>query len=350
MSSLLEDESVTEIMINGPKDIWVESKGKVKKVNIQFPDEDSLRAAVNNIAQSVGRKVSDEEPRLDARLPNGYRIHAVIPPCARNGTTVAIRKFSKVQMTFKDLVRFGSITPDAAQFLDICMKLGKNVLVSGGTGSGKTTLLGVLCDRIPPGQRLIVIEDSTELSVEYEHVVFFETKAEDDQGKGEVTIQDLVKSSLRLRPDRIIVGEVRGSESLDLVQAMNTGHRGCLGTVHANDADGALVRLEALSQGAGSSLSEKALRQQICSAVDIVVQASRFSDGSRRIATIAEVNGFDADGRYNVVPIYQMSRLVKRPDGTLKGQIEPTGITPSFMDEIIDNGIPFPEAKFKSVA
>jgi len=350
IASLLEDESITEIMINGPKDIWVESKGKVKKVNIQFPDEDSLRAAVNNIAQSVGRRVSDEEPRLDARLPNGYRIHAVIPPCARNGTTVAIRKFSKVQMTFKDLVKFGSITPDAAQFLDICMKLGKNVLVSGGTGSGKTTLLGVLCDRIPPGQRVIVIEDSSELSVEYEHVVFFETKAEDDQGKGEVSIQDLVKSSLRLRPDRIIVGEVRGSESLDLVQAMNTGHKGCLGTVHANTADGALIRLEALSQGAGSSLSEKALRQQICSAIDIVIQASRFADGSRRIATIAEVNGFDENGDYNVRPIYQMSRLVKKPDGTLQGQIEPTGLIPSFMDEIIDNGIPFPQGKFKSVA
>ncbi len=350
VAALLEDESVSEIMINGPSDIWVEIKGKVQKTNAIFPDEDSLRAAVNNIAQSVGRRINDEEPRLDARLPNGYRIHAVIPPCARNGTTVAIRKFSKTQLTFKDLINFGSISVDAAQFLDICMKLGKNVLVSGGTGSGKTTLLGVLCDRIPAGQRIIVIEDSSELSVEYDHVVFFETKAENDQGLGEVTIQDLVKSSLRLRPDRIIVGEVRGAESLDLVQAMNTGHKGCLGTVHANTVDGALLRLEALSQGAGSSLSESALRQQICSAVDIVIQASRFADGSRRIATIAEVNGFKDNGDYNVVPIYQMSRLIKQADGRLKGQIEPTGQVPSFMNEIVDNGIPFPKQKFKLAA
>ncbi len=350
VADLLDDESITEIMINGPEEIWVESAGKVTKATAQFPDEDSLRAAVNNIAQSVGRRVNDEEPRLDARLPNGYRIHAVIPPCARNGTTVAIRKFSKVKMTFKDYVKFGSISVDAAQFLDICMKLGKNVLVSGGTGSGKTTLLGVLCDRIPNGQRIIVIEDSSELSVDYEHVVFFETKAEDAQGNGEVSIQDLVKSSLRLRPDRIIVGEVRGSESLDLVQAMNTGHKGCLGTVHANTADGALLRLEALSQGSDSKLSEKALRQQICSAIDIVIQISRYADGSRRIGTIAEVLGFDENGDYNVVPIYEMSRLIKKADGTLQGQVEATGVVPSFINEIIDNGIPFSVDKFKTSA
>ncbi|NQY99576.1 MAG: CpaF family protein [Bdellovibrionales bacterium] len=343
---LLDDEAITEVMVNAYDEIWVEVKGKIRKTNAKFPDEDSLRAAVNNIAQSVGRRIDDEEPRLDARLPNGYRIHAVIPPCARKGTTIAIRKFSTVQFTFKDYVRIGAMTKDVAQFLDICMKLGKNVLVSGGTGSGKTTLLSVLCNRIPKGQRIIVIEDSSELQVEYEHVVFFETRMADEHGLGEVTIRDLLKSSLRLRPDRIIVGEVRGSEALELVQAMNTGHKGCLGTVHANNPADAIVRLEALAQGGDGQLSEKALRYQIAGAIDIVVQASRYPDGSRRVASIAELRGFDKDGTYDVVPIYNMGRLTKMPDGSLKGQIEPTGELPSFYYEIEDNQIPFPKTKF----
>lgn len=346
VADLLEDSRVTEIMINGPEDIWIETRGKVQKSKATFPDEDSLRAAVNNIAQSVGRRINDKEPRLDARLPNGYRIHAVIPPCARNGTTVAIRKFATVQMTFKDYVRLGSMTVDAAQFLDLSMKLGKNILISGGTGSGKTTLLGVLCNRIPSGQRVIVIEDSTELKIEYNHVVFFETQMADEQGEGEVSIRDLVKSSLRLRPDRIIVGEVRGAEALELIQAMNTGHKGCLGTVHANTARDALVRLEALAQGADNQLSEKALRYQICSALDLVIQVSRYSDGSRRLASISEVLDFDEKGDYDVQDIYRIGRMQKRPDGRLSGQLEPTGQLPTFMEEIEDNKIPFPRTKF----
>lgn len=345
---LLSDEKVTEVMVNSFDEIWVEVKGKVQKTEARFRDEDSLRAAVNNIAQSVGRRIDDDEPRLDARLPNGYRIHAVIPPCARKGTTLAIRKFSSVQFTFKDYVAIGAMTSDAAQFLDICMKLGKNILVSGGTGSGKTTLLSVLCNRIPKGQRIIVIEDSSELRVEYEHVVFFETRMADEQGHGEVSVRDLLKSSLRLRPDRIIVGEVRGSESLELIQAMNTGHKGCLGTIHANSAEDALVRLEALAQGGDSKLSEKALRHQIASAIDIVVQISRYSDGSRRLASIAEVLGFQTDGSYHVNTIYELSRLQRQPDGKLKGEILPTGIMPSFIQEMEDNQIPFPRTKFQS--
>jgi pilus assembly protein CpaF len=343
---LLEDEKVTEVMVNSHDEIWVEVKGKIQKTNAKFRDEDALRAAVNNIAQSVGRRINDDEPRLDARLPNGYRIHAVIPPCSRKGTTLAIRKFSKIQFTFKDYIQMNVMTVDAAQFLDICVKLGKNILVSGGTGSGKTTLLSVLCNRIPKGQRIIVIEDSSELQVEYEHVVFFETRMPNEQGKGEVSIRDLLKSSLRLRPDRIIVGEVRGSEALELVQAMNTGHKGCLGTVHANTASDAIVRLEALAQGGDSQLSEKALRYQIASAIDIVVQVSRYPDGSRRIASIDEVRGFTHDGGYDVVPLYRVGRLLKKPDGSLHGQVEPTGEVPTFMQEIEDNQIPFPRTKF----
>ena len=347
---LLEDEKVTEVMINRHDEIWVEIRGKIQKTDAKFKDEDALRSAVNNIAQSVGRRITDEEPRLDARLPNGFRVAAVIPPCSRKGTTVAIRKFATVQFTFKDYINFGAMTADAAQFLDICMKLGKNVLVSGGTGSGKTTLLSVLSNRIPRGQRVIVIEDSSELKVDYEHVVFFETQQPDEQGVGEVSIRDLLKSSLRLRPDRIIVGEVRGSEALELIQAMNTGHKGCMGTIHANSAEDALVRLEALAQGGDSQLSEKALRHQIASAIDVVVQISRYSDGSRRLASISEVLGFDSAGAYNVVPIYEIPRLVKMADGKLKGEIQPTGIIPTFMTEIEDNQIPFPRAKFNKPA
>lgn len=348
--ALLQDEKVTEVMINSHDEIWVEIKGKIQKTDAKFKDEDALRSAVNNIAQSVGRRINEEEPRLDARLPNGFRVHAVIPPCSRKGTTVAIRKFSTVQFTFKDYITIGAMTSDAAQFLDVCMKLGKNVLVSGGTGSGKTTLLSVLSNRIPKGQRVIVIEDSSELKVEYEHVVFFETQMADEGGKGEVTIRDLLKSSLRLRPDRIIVGEVRGSEALELIQAMNTGHKGCMGTIHANTAEDALVRLDALAQGGDNQLSEKALRHQIAAAIDIVVQISRYADGSRRIASISEVLGFDASGAYHVVPIYEIPRLVKQPDGRLKGEIAPVGNIPTFQSEIEDNQIPFPRTKFTKPA
>ncbi len=343
---LLQDDNVTEVMINSYDEIWVEIKGKVHKTEAKFKDEDALRSAVNNIAQSVGRRINEEEPRLDARLPNGYRVHAVIPPCSRKGTTVAIRKFSTVQFTLKDYINIGAMTPDAAQFLDICMKLGKNILVSGGTGSGKTTLLSVLANRVPKGQRLIVIEDSSELKVEYEHVVFFETRQADESGKKEVSIRDLVKSSLRLRPDRIVVGEVRGAEALELVQAMNTGHKGCMGTIHANSAEDALVRLEALAQGGDNQLSERALRHQIASAIDIVVQISRYSDGSRRLASISEVLGFDSTGAYESVQLFHLPRLVKQADGRLKGELEPSGVLPTFMAEIEDNQIPYPRAKF----
>ena len=342
---LLQDEKVTEVMINGFNEIWVEVGGKVSKTKACFTDEDSLRAAITSIAQSVGRRIDNENPRLDARLPNGYRIHAVIPPCSRKGTTIAIRKFSTAQFTFQDYIRFGTMTGAVAEFLKAASHLGKNIIVSGGTGSGKTSLLGSLCSYIPPGQRVIVIEDSSELKVEYEHVVFFETRMADAEGKGEVTIQDLVKSSLRLRPDRIIVGEVRGGEALDLINAMNTGHKGCLGTVHANSSHDAIVRLESLAQGA-SNLSDQALQYQIGSAVDLIVQVSRYSDGSRRMAEVSEILGVEK-GIYDVVPLFEISRLVKGPDGRLSGRIEPTGRLPSFMTELEDNHLPVPRTMFR---
>ncbi|MFN7453155.1 MAG: CpaF family protein [Pseudobdellovibrionaceae bacterium] len=347
---LLEDPTVSEILINGPKDIFVEKSGKLHRSEVQFPDEDSLRAAVNSIAQSVGRRIDNDEPRLDARLPDGSRIAAVIPPCARNGTCVSIRKFTQKTITFKDYIQMGALTQDAAQFLDICMFLGKNILVSGGTGSGKTTLLSLLCSRIPKGQRVIVIEDSSELTINYDHIVNFETRMADQMGKGEVSMKDLLKSSLRLRPDRIIVGEVRSAEAMELINAMNTGHKGCLGTVHANSPEDAIVRLESLAQGGDAKISERALRSQVASAIDLIVQISRYGDGSRRIASIAEVRGLAADGAYEVAPIFSMSRMVRGADGKLSGQLQPTGEIPSFMNEIIDNNLPFPQSNFVKAA
>lgn len=344
----LDDPTVTEILINGPKAIFIERGGKLHKTDAEFAGEDDLLAAVTNMAQFVGRRITAMEPRLDARLPDGSRIHAVIPPCARNGTTVSIRKFSQVKVDFKKYIEWGAITPDAAQFLEICMYLGKNILVSGGTGSGKTTLLGLLCSRIPRGQRIIVIEDASELTVDYEHVVFFETKMADEQGNGEVRMYDLLKSSLRLRPDRIIVGEVRGAEGLELIQAMNTGHKGCLGTIHANSAADSLLRLEALSMGEENKISEKALRHSIASAIEIVVQISRLSDGSRRVISISEVLGLNNDGTYLTEDIYNIPSLVRQADGKLLGHIQSSGVLPTFMKEIEDNRIPFPRSKFFS--
>ncbi len=343
----LKDESVTEILINGPKEIFIERKGKLQKVDDAFADEDALQAAVHNIAQSVGRRINSEKPTLDARLPDGSRIHAVFPPCARNGTTVSIRKFAKNKMTFPEFIKKGSITVDGAQFLDICMFLGKNILVSGGTGSGKTTLLGVLSGRVPPGQRMIVIEDASELILDYEHVVRFETRMADEQGKGEVSMRDLLRSSLRLRPDRIVVGEVRGAESIELINAMNTGHRGCLGTIHSNNPSDSLVRLESLAMSGEVNMSESALRAQVASAVQIVVQISRFPDGSRRVASIAEVRGLNPDKSYEVVEIFKIKGLKRDADGKLVGLLQPTGEVPTFMDEIENNRIPFGRDKFR---
>ena len=343
---LWEDPTVTEILINGPDQIFVERKGKLELTTAKFPTEDDVVAAVNAIATFVQRRINWEEPRLDARLPDGSRIHAVIPPLARNGTTVSIRKFTQSKITFKDYIKLGAISPDAANFLEICMFLGKNILVSGGTGSGKTTLLGLLCSRIPRGYRVLCIEDAMELTIEYEHVVRFETRTANEQGKFEVSMRDLLKSALRLRPDRIIVGEVRGAEGMELVQAMNTGHNGSMGTIHANSPPDALVRLEALSMGSDVKISEKAMQYSIAAAIDLVIQISRLQDGSRRITAISECRGLDKNHNYEVVPIYEIPALVRAPDGKLIGQVEPTGEIPSFMAEIEDNKIPFPRSKF----
>lgn len=345
---LLDDPSVTEILVNGPNEIFIERKGKLHRVpDAKFRDEDDLLAAITSIAQRVGRRISFEEPRLDARLDDGSRVAAVIRPCSLKGPALSIRKFTQSSLTLKEYVELGALTPDGAQFLSIAMYLGKNVLVSGGTGSGKTTLLTILCNLIPPGQRVIVIEDAHELKMNYEHVLFLETKHANAQGKGAVTMKDLLVSSLRLRPDRIIVGEVRSSEALELINAMNTGHKGCMGTIHSNSPADGIVRLEALAQGGDAQISEKALRYQVSAAIELIVQVSRLSDGSRKITEIAEVRGYDNEKGYDVVPIFKIARLTRRPDGKLEGKLEATGEVPSFMDEIIDNKLPFSKSKFQ---
>lgn len=343
----LEDDSVTEVLVNGADEVFVERKGKLERVSDVFKDEQALLAAVRNIAQFVGRRIDEENPTLDARLPDGSRVAAVVPPCSRKGTTLSIRKFSKGSPTFVDLIERGSITKDAARFLDVAIFLGKNMIISGGTGSGKTTLLNVLGSRIPGHQRLLVIEDSSELKIKSDHVVFFETKHKDEMGKGEVTIRDLIRSALRLRPDRIIVGEVRGGEALDLITAMNTGHGGSMGTTHANTPYDALVRLETLAMMGDTQVPIAAIRRQIASAITLVVQIKRLNDGSRKITQIAEViPDVDANGRYMIQEIFTFIQRSIAPDGKIIGELIPTGTIPSFMEEIEVNRLPYGRDKF----
>ena len=343
----LADDTVSEVMINGPKEIFVERRGLIEKTDAFFRDEQSLMAAVTNIAQFVGRSIDANHPVLDARLPDGSRICAVLPPCSRKGTTLSIRKFQKGSPSFVDLINRGSVTKEAARFLDVCIFLAKNTIISGGTGSGKTTLLNVLGSRIPNTQRVLVIEDSSELKINTDHVVFFESKHADEQGNGAVTIRDLIKASLRLRPDRIVVGEVRGPEALDLISAMNTGHGGSMGTAHANTPYDALVRLETLAMMGESNVPPAAIRRQICSAIDLVVQIKRLSDGSRKITNISEIiSEVDEFGRYNVQDIFKFIQRGRTQDGKIVGELIPIGYIPTFMHEIETNRLPFTRAQF----
>ncbi len=349
ISDLLKDPSVSEIMINGPFEIFIEKKGLVFRAPNKFPDDEALLAAFRAVAQSVGRVVDADNPRLDARLPDGSRIAVVLPPMAKAGVTVAIRKFSEEKLGLKDLINFGSLSPDGARFLDCCMYLGKNTLVSGGTGSGKTTMLNVLGGRMPKTQRLLIIEDAAELQIKAEHVVRFETRKENkERGIKEVTIRDLVESALRLRPDRIIVGEVRGSEALDLLNAMGTGHEGSMGTVHANTPVDACTRLETLCLMGETKIPPDAIRKMVGSALQLIVQCSRYHDGGRRTSHISEVLGVDEHGRYIVKDIFRWIQTGKDPE-THKyiGEMVPTGYVPTFFEEFVANKLPFPRTNFK---
>ena len=348
IKEFLDDPAVSEIMINGPKEIFVEKKGLVYKTDAQFHNEEALLSAMRAIAQSIGRRIDKDNPRLDGFLPDGSRIAVVLPPMARNGTTAAIRKFSKEKLTLNDLISFGSLSKEAARFLDICIYLSKNIIVSGGTGSGKTTMLNVLGSRIRKTQRLLIIEDSAELQVKAEHVVNFVTrKADAERGVSEVSIRELVLSAMRLRPDRIIVGEVRGEEALDLIQVMNTGHDGSMGTVHANNPVDACTRLETLCLMGDTKIPPDAVRKMVASAMQLVVQCSRYHDGGRRTSHISEILGIDKNGNYICRDIFKWVQTGKDPEtGKYIGEMVPCNYVPSFFEDIVVNKLPFPKSHF----
>ena len=326
----LDDEAVSEIMINGPTDIWIEKKGKLTKTDAVFSEEGLLGAA-RNMAQFVGRMLTEERPRLDARLPDGSRIHVVLPPIARKGTTISIRKFFKDKLTPQSLVNFGSITPQMVRLIEAAVMVKLNMLVSGGTGSGKTTLLNILSSLISDEERILTIEDSAELQLQQSHLVPFESRPPDKFGKGEVTMGHLLMSALRLRPDRIVVGEVRGGEAFDLMQAMNTGHGGSMATVHANTPTDSLRRLESLCLMSGVELPMVAVRAQVASAINFVVCCERLQDGSRKTIAVSEVQPLNEKGDYRTQDLWLFIPVTKDEDGKILGYHAPTGILPSFL-------------------
>ncbi|MCB9091728.1 MAG: CpaF family protein [Halobacteriovoraceae bacterium] len=350
IADLLKDDKISEIMVNGASEIYVEKQGKILKVDNKFRDEENLMSALRAIAQTVGKKFDRENPQLDAHLPDGSRIAAVMMPISQKGTTFSIRKFFKEKVLLKDLIKWGALSKDAARFLDICVYLGKNMIISGGTGSGKTTLLNILSSRIPVTQRIVLIEDTKEVNLDSNHVVHLVTRKEDPtQNIKPVTIRDLLHSAMRLRPDRIIVGEVRGGEALDLINAMNTGHEGSMGTVHANNPEEAALRLETLCLLEGTQIPYTSLRQMIGHAVSVIVQMRRYSDGLRRVSNISEVLGVDNNGRYIIKDIFTWVQKGKNDKtGELLGEIVPCHYLPSFFNEIVVNKLPFPAAKFEA--
>ena len=346
--AFLEDDAVSEIMINGPNQIFVERKGKLEATDAKFVSEPALKAAAVNVAKHVGRMLNEDNPRLDARLPDGSRVHAVIPPLSRAGTVVAIRKFKKEKLTIQQLIQFGSITEDGAQLIDAIVKLHKNVIVSGATSSGKTSVLNVLSSFIPNNERILVIEDASELQLQQTHIVCFETRKPDKNDKGEVTIRDLVHSSLRLRPDRLVIGEIRGGEALDLLQALNTGHAGSMSTIHANGPRDCLSRIETCALLSGIDIPLSALRAQVASAIDVVVHTARLSDGSRKIVAVSEVLGLK-DGEYATQDLYRFKVEGIGPDGSLTGHFTGCGQLPRFLNDARLRKFPLDEAMFKEV-
>lgn len=328
----LEDDDVSEIMINGPSQIYIERKGKVEPTEARFLNDQALQAALKNIARQVGRMFNLENPRLDARLPDGSRVHAVIPPLARHGTVVAIRKFRRDRLRVDDLIRYGSLSEAGARLINVIVKLHKNIIVSGATSSGKTSVLNVLSSYIPDNERILVIEDASELQLQQTHVVGFETRKPDEHGKGEVTIRDLVHSTLRLRPDRLVIGEIRGGEALDLLQALNTGHAGSMSTIHANGPVDALTRIETCSLLSGIDIPLSALRSQVASAINCVVHTARLADGTRKITHISEVLGLEK-GEYVVQDLIHFKQEGMTSEGKLIGHHTGCGKLPTFVDE-----------------
>ena len=339
LQRLLDDPGVTEIMVNGPDMIYVEQGGKLVRSSAHFSSEAHLRRMIERIVSRVGRRIDESSPLVDARLADGSRVNAIIPPLAFNGSSLTIRKFAKDPYKVEDLIGFGTLSREMAELLRACVEARLNIIVSGGTGTGKTTLLNVLSAFIPDGERIVTIEDAVELQLQQDHVVRLESRPANIEGKGEVGIRDLVRNSLRMRPDRIVVGEVRGGESLDMLQAMNTGHDGSLSTVHANSPRDAIARLETLVLMAGMDLPLRAIREQIASAVDVIVQLSRLRDGTRRVTSVTEVQGME--GQSVVLQdafLFDYAAGVD-PRGRFLGKPIPTGARPHFTDKFIELGI-----------
>jgi len=337
VAPFLDDPNISEIMINGPTDVWVEQAGRLYRTGAQFTEQ-GLVAAARNLAQYVGRPLNEERPRLDARLPDGSRVHVVLAPIARRGPAIAIRKFSSAMLSMDQLTQIGATTPEAVRFIEAAVVCRKNIMVSGGTGSGKTTLLNCLSTFIPNEDRIITIEDSAELQLVQEHLVPLEARPPDEKGRGEVTIRDLLHSSLRLRPDRILIGEVRGGEAFDLLQAMNTGHAGSMTTIHANSPIESLSRLESLCLLAGFDLPLRAIRSQVAAAIDVIVCTSRLQDGRRVWTHVTEVAPLDDRGDYRARDLFIYTQTGKGEDGSVVGYLSPTGLVPTFQGYLFANG------------
>jgi len=345
LEDLLADPSVTEIMVNGAQKIYVERKGRLELTTVQFLNNEHLRLVIERIVAPIGRRIDEKVPMVDARLADGSRVNAIIPPLALDGPSLTIRKFAKSYLTVDDLVKFGSLTQQMATLLAAAVRARQNIVVSGGTGSGKTTLLNLLASYIPSDERIVTVEDSAELRLAQDHVVRLESRPPNIEGEGAITIRDLVKNALRMRPDRIVIGECRGGETLDMLQAMNTGHDGSLTTVHANTPPDALSRIETMSLMSGLDLPARAIRDQISSAVHVIVQQARLPDGSRRITHISEVMGLSEQG-FEVADVFLFKQTGLTPDGKVVGQFVPTGHVPRFVEKLSRRGIALPREIF----
>ena len=339
LETLICDDSVSEIMVNSPQQVYVERHGKLQLSDVKFQDNEHIMAIIEKIVSPLGRHCDDASPMVDARLPDGSRVNAIIPPLALKGPCITIRKFAKDPLQIQDMIRFGSVSPMMAEFLKACVQGKLNIIISGGTGSGKTTLLNVMSSFIPPTERIVTIEDAAELQLHQDHVVTLESRPANTEGTGAITIRDLVRNALRMRPDRIIVGECRGGEALDMLQAMNTGHEGSMTTGHANTTRDLLSRLETMVMMAGMDLPERAIREQIASGVNLIVQQSRFRDGSRKVTAISEITGMES-GTIVTQDIFTFENTGRlNDDGKIIGEFKASGFHPQCAEKMKQNGV-----------
>ena len=348
LEPLLADPEVCDILVNSPKQVYIERRGKLELTNIEFKDDEHLMRVIERIVSTVGRRIDESSPMVDARLQDGSRVNAIIPPLSLDGPVLSIRRFGAEPLRMASLIEKNALTKDMADMFQMCVSARLNILISGGTGAGKTTLLNALSSYIPDDQRIVTIEDSAELQLQQPHVVRLETRPPNIEGKGEVAQRDLVKNALRMRPDRIVIGEVRGGEAIDMLQAMNTGHDGSLTTIHANTPRDALTRLETMIQMTGMRLSDRAMRQQVASALDLVIQAARLSDGTRRITSISEITGMEGE-TITMQEIFLFERKGVDKDGKVIGRYRPTGVRPRFAERLKQYGMQLPRVFFEEV-